>query len=82
VTSVLAAAVLAVVLSAGIGIAATNEYVGKWKVQDTQGKPMEITLSDDGTAKGMREGEGVTGKWKTGKKAAVITWTPVGQPRS
>jgi hypothetical protein len=73
-----AAAIIAVALSAGIGLAATDQaaqqFVGKWKVEDTQGKPMEITLSEDGVAKGTREGEGLTGKWKANAKAAVIKW--------
>jgi hypothetical protein len=77
-TQILAAAILAVVLSAGTGLAATDQeaqqFVGTWKTQDTQGKPLEITLSEDGVAKGQREGEGLTGKWKAGKKAAKITW--------
>jgi hypothetical protein len=75
---ILAAATLAVALSAGTGLAATDQaaqqFVGTWKTQDTQGKAMEITLSEDGVAKGQREGEGLTGKWKAGKNAATITW--------
>ncbi|MGH6866570.1 MAG: hypothetical protein ACREDO_10475 [Methyloceanibacter sp.] len=70
----LATAVLAVVLSTGIGFALSSEFVGTWKTDDTKGKPMEITLSEDGTAKGTREGEGLSGKWRAGKNAAVITW--------
>ncbi|MGH6737387.1 MAG: hypothetical protein ACRECX_15120 [Methyloceanibacter sp.] len=68
------AAVFAVVFSAGASFAA-SDYVGKYKTEDTQGKPMEITLSEDGAAAGTREGETLAGKWKENKKgAAVIKW--------
>ncbi len=67
-------AVLAVALSAGTVFAA-SDYVGKYKTADTQGKPMEITLADDGAAVGTREGEALAGKWRESKKgAAVIKW--------
>lgn len=68
------AAVLALTVSAGVSLAA-SDYVGKYKTEDTQGKPMEITLSEDGTATGQRADESLTGKWKETKKgAAVIRW--------
>ncbi|MGH6736930.1 MAG: hypothetical protein ACRECX_12780 [Methyloceanibacter sp.] len=70
----LGAAVLAVAMSTGAGFAA-SDYVGKYKTEDTQGKPMEITLSEDGAAAGTREGEILEGKWKENKKGtAVIKW--------
>ena len=69
-----AVALLAVAISSGASFAA-NDYVGKYKTVDTQGNPMEITLSADGTASGQRAGESLSGKWKAGKKgAAVIQW--------
>jgi C-terminal lipocalin-like domain len=71
------AASLVVALSAGAGFAAASDFVGKYKTTDTDGKPMEITLSQDGTATGQRADESLTGKWKTAKKdenVAVIRW--------
>jgi hypothetical protein len=67
-------AILAVALSAGASFAA-SDYVGKYKTEDTQGKPMQITLSEDGTATGQRGDESLAGKWKENEKgAAVIRW--------
>jgi hypothetical protein len=31
---------------------AASEFEGKWQLKDSKGKPFEITLSQDGTAKG------------------------------
>ncbi len=68
------AAIAAVVFSAGVSLAA-SDYVGKYKTEDTEGKPMEITLSEDGTATGQRADESLAGKWKENKKgSAVIKW--------
>lgn len=68
------AAIAAVVFSAGASLAA-SDYVGKYKTEDTEGKPMQITLAEDGTASGQRADESLTGKWKETKKgAAVIRW--------
>jgi len=53
---------------------AASGFVGKWDSTDTQGKPFTIWLSDDGTAKGDRSGEGLAGMWKEEGDAAVITW--------
>ena len=39
-----------------------------------KGNPFEITLSEDGSAKGSRSGEGLSGTWKAEGDAAVITW--------
>ena len=52
---------------------AASEYAGEWKVNDTAGKPFEITLSPDGAAKATR-GEGMKGTWKEEGNSAVITW--------
>jgi hypothetical protein len=71
--AVLAAAVLAVVLSTGVGFAA-SDFVGKYKTEDTQGKPMTITLAEDGAAAGAREDETLKGTWKEDGAAAVIKW--------
>jgi hypothetical protein len=68
-----AALTLAIVLASAAGFAASG-FVGKWKVEDTQGKPFTIWLSDDGKAKGDRSGEGLAGMWKEEGNAAVITW--------
>jgi hypothetical protein len=49
-------------------------FEGVWKVEDTDGKPFQITLSADGSAKGDRAGEGLSGTWKEEGEAAVIHW--------
>lgn len=59
---------------APVSATAASDFEGTWKVQDTKGQPFEITLSPDGTAKGDRAGEGLTGKWKANDKRAVIKW--------
>ena len=56
-----------------ISASAASIFEGAWKVKDTDGKPFEITLSADGTAKASR-GEGLAGTWKDDGTAAVITW--------
>ncbi len=71
--AVLVAVVLAIALSSCTAPAG-SEFVGKWNTEDTQGKPMEITLSEDGSAAGAREGEGLKGTWKDEDGTAVITW--------
>ena len=48
-------------------------FEGVWQVEDTAGKPFEITLSSGGAAKATR-GRGMTGTWKEEDHAAVITW--------
>lgn len=56
-----------------ISASAASVFEGVWKVKDTDGKPFEITLSADGSAKASR-GEGMVGTWKDDGSAAVITW--------
>ena len=70
-----AAAVLALALSAGSSFAA-SDFVGQYKTTDTEGKPMQITLSEDGTATGQRAEESLSGKWKEKRKGntAIIRW--------
>ena len=63
----------AVALASAVAFAA-SPFEGKWKVQDTKGNPFEITLSEDGSAKGNRSGEGLSGTWKAEGDSAVITW--------
>ncbi len=65
-------AALALTLSAAF---AASSFAGVWKVDDTNGKTFQITLSADGSAKANREGEGMTGTWKEENGAAVINWT-------
>ena len=72
-TAALAGVVFAIVLMGG-GAFAASPFEGKWKVQDTKGNPFEITLSDDGSAKGNRSGEGLSGTWKAEGDSAVISW--------
>jgi C-terminal lipocalin-like domain len=69
-SSVAAAFVLALMSAGGL---AASEFVGTWKVQDKGGKPFEITLSADGTAKSTM-GDSDSGTWKEEGGAAVITW--------
>jgi len=73
VASILAAAILAIAL-ASCSAPSGSGWVGKYKTSDTQGNPMEITLSDDGTATGTRENENLTGSWKDGGDTVEITW--------
>jgi hypothetical protein len=72
-TAAFAAIALAIALT-GASVLAAEGFVGKWKTTDTEGKPFTIWLSDDGTAKGDRSGEGLAGMWKEEGNAAVITW--------
>jgi hypothetical protein len=65
------ATVVALTLSAA-AFAASN-FAGVWKVEDSTGKPFQITLAADGSAKADR-GEGMTGTWKEESGAAVIKW--------
>jgi len=53
---------------------AADPFEGTWKVSDTAGKPFEIVLAAGGAATANREGEGMTGTWKSDGSAAVITW--------
>ncbi len=62
----------AVALSPAASLAAAA-FEGTWKVKDTSGKPFEITLSKDSSAKADR-GEGMSGTWKEEGNSAVITW--------
>ena len=52
IAATLAAVAFAATISAGAF--AASEFEGKWQVKGTKGKPFEITLSQDGTAKGNR----------------------------
>jgi hypothetical protein len=52
---------------------AASTFEGTWKVQDTAGKPFEITLSQNSAAKANR-GEGMSGTWKEQGNTAVISW--------
>ena len=53
---------------------AGSEFQGVWLVQDTTGKPFEIRLSGDGTAKANLRPD-MVGTWKDDGAAAVIRWT-------
>ncbi len=69
-TVALAAAAVALTSLASF---AASQFEGKWKVSDSGGKPFEITLTSDGSAKADR-GEGMSGTWKEEGGTAVITW--------
>ena len=73
VASAALAAVFAIAFTSFATLAA-SQFEGVWKVQDTSGKPFQITLSTDGSAKADRAGEGLTGTWKEEGGAAVIKW--------
>jgi ABC-type oligopeptide transport system substrate-binding subunit len=73
VAAIAAAAILAIALASCSG-SSDSGWVGKYETEDTQGKPMEITLSDGGTATGTRESETLTGSWKDGGATIEITW--------
>ena len=68
------AAALALTLALATAAFAAEGFVGKWQTTDTEGKPFTTWLSDDGTAKGDRANEGLSGMWKEDGNAAVITW--------
>ena len=71
--AVLFATVLAVGLASCDG--ADSAYAGKYETTDTQGKPMTITLSEDGAAAGTRDAETLTGSWKDEGNSVMITWS-------
>ena len=76
--AILGAAVLAFVIAgceapSGGG---SSAVAGTYKTQDTQGNPMTINLSEDGSATGDRGDEKLTGSWKDeGGGAVMITWS-------
>ncbi len=51
-----------------------DEFVGTWRVEDSQGRPFEIVLSASGRAEGDRAGEGLSGTWDRDGTSAVISW--------
>jgi hypothetical protein len=53
---------------------AASEFEGKWNVQDSKGKPFEVTLSADGSANANLPGKPLSGTWKEEDGAAVISW--------
>jgi hypothetical protein len=57
---------------AGSGSLAAGPFEGVWKVEDSSGKPMQITLSGGGKATGSVHG--MSGTWKEEGKGVVITW--------
>jgi hypothetical protein len=64
---------LAVVVLMSPAASASSEFEGAWKVKDSDGKPFEITLSQNAAAKANRSG-GMTGAWNEEGKTAVIMW--------
>jgi hypothetical protein len=55
-----------------VGSLGAGPFEGVWKVQDSSGKPMDVTLSPDGKASADRHG--MSGTWKQEGNGAVITW--------
>ncbi len=74
VAATLAAAVFALGVTSLAGLAA-SPFEGTWKLTDTKGSPFEVTLSADGSAKGDRSGEKLSGTWKEENGSAVINWS-------
>ena len=64
---------LAAAISISPAASLAGNFEGTWKVKDSDGRPFEITLSGNATAKASR-GEGMSGRWKEEGKSAVITW--------
>lgn len=56
------------------GAVMAGGFEGTWKLKDTQGKPFEVTLNQDGTASGSLEMLTDQGTWKEENGAAVIHW--------
>jgi hypothetical protein len=72
-----AAVLFTAVLAVGLASCdqANSAWAGQYETTDTQGKPMTITLSEDGSASGTRGDETLTGSWKEEGGAAVISWS-------
>ncbi len=73
-------AALVVTLALALGLTslpglAASQFEGTWKTAGSGGKPMEITLSADGTATGDHSGQTMNGTWKEEGDVAVITWS-------
>lgn len=70
--------ILLAVIALFIGVSSSvlaGEYGGSsWMLNDTDGKPFEITLSKDGTATGTHKDTMKQGTWKEEDGAAVIHW--------
>ena len=69
--------VLLVVFMLFIGVSGSvlaGEYGGSWELNDSNGKPFEVTLSEDGTATGTHNDSMKDGTWKEEDGAAVIHW--------
>ena len=56
------------------GSVLAGEYDGSWMLNDTNGKPFEVTLNKDGTASGTHNTSMKDGTWKEEDGAAVIHW--------
>ena len=50
------------------------QFVGVWSVENSNGKPFEIVLSDSGDAEASRDGEGMTGTWESDGTSAIVSW--------
>jgi hypothetical protein len=58
------------------GDTSSSGVTGTYTTVDTQGNPLSITLSEDGSASGDRKGESLTGSWKEEEGgAAMINWS-------
>ncbi len=71
--TIITAAAAAVLLAGSTVAAIAQDFVGKWKVEDSKGQPFEITLMEDGSATAT-QGEGLKGKWEEGRGTVLINW--------
>jgi hypothetical protein len=62
----------AVLAMTGFASFAASPFEGVWRVQDSSGKTMEITLSGAGKAAANRQG--MSGTWNEESKGVIITW--------
>lgn len=63
-----------VFVMASIAAYAGSDYVGVWKLEDTKGEPLQITLSEGGQAKGRLVDKEMKGSWKEIDDGVLITW--------
>lgn len=73
VVATLAAMIFAFGVTSLVSLAA-SQFEGTWKIKDTKGNPYEVTVSADGSAKGERYGEKLTGTWKEEGDSVAINW--------
>ncbi|HUU24202.1 MAG TPA: hypothetical protein VMW68_01355 [Methyloceanibacter sp.] len=66
-----AACLIAVLISSA---SFAGDWAGKYMTEDTKGNAFSITLADNGTAAGEKQGHALSGTWTDDGEAAVIKW--------